>query len=65
MKNVFYFILKFHFVHETFTLFIYITLFGYVEKRLVEKAMVNFKIYDVTDCTTNDGITQITQYLRK
>ena len=25
-------------------------LFGYVEKRLDQKAKVNFKIFDVTDC---------------
>ena len=31
-------------------LFIFLSwVFGYVEKRLNKKAMINFKIYDVTD----------------
>ena len=29
-------------------------LFGYLEKRIDKKAMVNFKIYDATDWTTNN-----------
>ena len=29
-------------------------LFGCVEKPFDEKAMVDFKIYDVTDCTTSN-----------
>ena len=29
-------------------------LFGYLEKRFDKKAMVNFKIYNVTDWTTNN-----------
>ena len=40
-------------------------LFGYVEKRLVKKAKVNFKIYDVTDWTTNNHNPHIAQYLKK
>ena len=36
--------------------------FGYVEKQLNKNSMVDFKIYDVTDWTTN---TYITQYLKK
>ena len=28
--------------------------FGHVGKRFEKKAKVNFKIYDVTDCTTNN-----------
>ena len=48
MKNAFYFMLKALFVLEIFTLF------GYVEKRLDNKADVNFKIYDVTDWATNN-----------
>ena len=52
MKNAFYFMLKALFVLEIFTFLSW--LFGYVEKRLDKKAMVNFKIYDVTDWTTNN-----------
>ena len=40
-------------------------LFGYVEKRLHKKAKVNFKVYDVTDSTTNNYNTYISQYLKK
>ena len=47
MKNAFYFMLKALFVLEVFTFLSW--LFGYVEKRLDEKAMINFKIYDITD----------------
>ena len=36
--------------------------FGYVEKQLYKKAKVNFKIYDPTDCTTNNYNTNITHY---
>ena len=38
-------------------------LFRYVEKRLDKKAMVNFKIYDVADWTTNNYNTNIQQLL--
>ena len=40
-------------------------LFGYVEKRLDKKDVVNFEIYDATDWTTNNCITYITRYLKK
>ena len=40
-------------------------IFGYLEKRLDKKAMVNFKLYDVTDWTTNNYNTHIAQYLEK
>ena len=40
-------------------------LYGYVEKRLDKKAMVNFKIYNVTDGTTNNYNTHIAQYVKK
>ena len=40
-------------------------IFGYVEKWLDKKAMGNFKIYDITDWTTNDDNTYIVQYLKK
>ena len=47
MKNAFYFMLEALFIPKTLK---YLSsLFGYVEKRLNEKAKVNFKIYDVTN----------------
>ena len=52
MKNAFYFMLKALFVLKIFTFLP--LLFGYVEKQLDKKARVNFKIYDVTDWTTNN-----------
>ena len=39
-------------------------LFGYVEKRLDKKAKVCFKIYDLTDRTTNNCNTKIGQYCK-
>ena len=47
MKNVFYFMLKAHFVLKIFTFSSWV--FGHVEKRLDKKAMVAFKVYDVTE----------------
>ena len=55
--------LKALFVLEKFTFLS--LLFGYVEKWLNEKVMVNLKIYDVTDVTTHNCNTHITQYLKK
>ena len=47
MKNAFYFMLEALFIPKILK---YLSsLFGYVEKRLNEKAKVNFKIYDVTN----------------
>ena len=63
MKSVFYFMSKARFVLEMFT-FLF-GLFGYVEKRLDKKAMINFKIYDVIDWTRNNYNVRITQYLKK
>ena len=40
-------------------------LYGGVKKRLDKKAMVNFKIYDVTDGTINNYNTNIAQYLKR
>ena len=60
---LFYFMLKARFVLEIFTFLSW--LFGYLETRLDEKAMVNFKIYDMADWTTNNYNTYITQYLKK
>ena len=61
MKTVFYFMLKALFVLEILTFWF----FGFIEKRLDKKAMVNFKIYDVTDWTINNYCTHIAQYLMK
>ena len=63
MKNAFYFMLKAVLIFEILTFMSW--LFGYVEKRLDKKAMVNFKVDDVTDWTTNDHNTHIAQYLKK
>ena len=47
-------------------IFIFLSLlFGYAEKRLDEKAMVNFKTFDVTDWAINNYNTCITQNLKK
>ena len=63
MKNAFYFMLKSLFVLEMVT--VLSCDFGYVEKWLDKKAMVNFKIYDVTDWTANNYNTHTAQYLKK
>ena len=63
MKYAFYFMLIALFVLKVFTFLS--RLFGYVEKRFDKKAMVNFKIYDVTDQTTNNYSTHIVQYRKK
>ena len=63
MQNAFYFMLKALSILEIFT-FLF-RLFVYVEKQLDNKVMVNFKIYDITDWTTNHYNTHITQYLKK
>ena len=59
----FYLLLKALVVLEIFTFLS--CLFGYVEKGLDKKAMVIFKVYDVTDWTANDYNTNIAQYLIK
>ena len=63
MKNSFYFILKTPFVLEIFTFLS--RFYGYVEKELDKKTMINSKIYDVTNWTTSNYNTHITQYLKK
>ena len=50
MKNAFYFMLKALCVLQIFTF--QSCFFGYVEKQLDKKVMVDFRIYDVTDWTT-------------
>ena len=62
MKNTFYFMLKVLFVLEISTFLSWI--FGYVEKRLDKKVMVNFKIYDVTNWTTYNHNTHSTNFSR-
>ena len=39
--------------------------FGYVGKQLDKKAMVNFKIFGITERTTKNCNTHIAQYLKK
>ena len=63
MKNAFCFMLKVLLIFEILTFTSW--LFGFVEKRLDKKAMVNFKVDDVTDWTTNDHNTHIAQYFKK
>ena len=63
MKNAFYLILKTLLVLKIFTFLSW--LFGCKEKQLHNKAMVYFKIYDVTDWTAKDYNTHITQYHKK
>ena len=61
MKNTFYFTSKALFVLKIFKFLSW--LFGYVSKRLDEKGMINFKIYDVTAWLTNNCDTYIVQDL--
>ena len=56
-KKCFYFMLKALFVLEVFTFLSW--LFGYAEKRLDKKAMVNLKIFDVKDWAINNRNTYI------
>ena len=63
MKNAFYFMLKALFVLEIFSFLSW--LFGYVKERFDKKTVVNFKIYDVTDWTTDNCNTYVTLYLKK
>ena len=63
MKSAFYFMLKAHWVLEI-SIFL-ICFFGYVEKPFDNNAMINFKIYDVTDWKTNNYNTHIAQYIKK
>ena len=63
MKNDFYFILKALFVPKIFKFFCY--LFGRVEKRLVYKDKVNFKIHDITTWLTKNYNTHIVPYPTK
>ena len=51
------------FVLEIFTFLS--SLLGYAEKRVDKKVTVNFKIYDVTDCTASNHNTHTAKYLKK
>ena len=62
MNSAFYFTLKDLLILEIFTFLSWF--FGYAEKRLVKKAMVNCKIY-VTDWTTNNYNRHVAQYFKK
>ena len=63
ITNAFYSMLNALFVLE---IIIFLSrLFGYLEKRLDKKAVISFNIYNVTDWTTNNYNTHITQYLKK
>ena len=57
MKPAFYFILKTLFVLRIFKFLSWF--FGHVRKQLDKKAKAIFKIYDVTDCQTNNYNTHI------
>ena len=60
MKEIaFHFMLKVRFILEIFKFLS--SIFGYGEKRLDKKTMINFNMYDVTDWTTNNYKTQIAQ----
>ena len=61
MKNAFYFMLKTLSILEIFTFLFWLS--GYIKQD--NKAVVGFKIYDVTDCTANNYNAHITQYLKK
>ena len=63
MKNAFCFMFKALLIPQIFTLLSW--LFGHVEKQLDKKAMVNFKIYDITDQTKFNYNTYTAQYLKK
>ena len=62
IKNAFYFML------ETLSILEILTFsswpFGYVEKGLDNKTIVNFNIFDLKDWTTNNYNTHNTQYLQ-
>ena len=63
MENDFYFMLKAFFALEIFPFLSW--LFVFVEKRIDKKIKGSFKIYEITDWTTNIYTTYIVQYLNK
>ena len=50
MTKCFVFHVKSYFC--SWDIYIFVLIFGYIEKWLDKKAKINFKIYDVADCTT-------------
>ena len=60
MKNAFYFTLIALFVLKIFTFLSW--LFGYIGKRLDQKAKLNFKIYDFAGWTANNSNTRCPIY---
>ena len=63
LKNAFYFTLEALSVLEIFNFLFWF--FGSVGKRLVKKAKVNFKIYDVANWETNDYNAHVVRCLKK
>ena len=63
MNNAFYFILKGPFVLEIFTFLSWP--FGYEEKHLDKKIMVNLKIFDVRNWTINNYNIHLAQYFQE
>ena len=63
MKNAFYFMLRALFLLLRYFSYIFALTFWLGRKPLNEKAKVDFKIYDVTERTTNNCITCIAQYV--
>ena len=62
MKNTFYIMFK---VLSVLEKFIFLSLFcGELEKLVDKEAMVDFKIFDVTDWTKNYCNARIMQYLK-
>ena len=62
MENAFYLMLKALFVLKIFMCLSKLS--DHVRKRHNKKAEAVFKIYEVTDCTTNNCNTHITQHLK-
>ena len=62
MKSALYFMLKTLFALKIFTFLYWV--FSYLEKQLDKKEKFNFRIYGVTDWTTNDYNKHINQYLK-
>ena len=63
MKNAFYFTSK---PFSVLKIFKFLSRrFGYEAKRLDKKDQVDFKIYDVAVCLTNNLNTNIAQYFQK
>ena len=62
MRNTFYFTLKTLFVFDVFKFLFWFL--GHVDKRLVKKAKVDFKIYDITNKQMKYTYSQISQELK-